>query len=146
MASVHDVAKYIIEKQGNMSAMKMQKLVYYAQAWSLVWDEVALFSESIHAWANGPVVPELYEAHRGQFSISGWPLGDPENINEDGKETIDVVLGYYGKLNPQQLSDLTHHERPWRDARHGIPDGERGSAVISLEAMSEYYSSIQPNE
>ena len=56
MMTVLDVAAYILERQGSMTTMKLQKLVYYCQAWSLVWDERPLFDESIEAWANGPVL------------------------------------------------------------------------------------------
>ena len=70
MADVFDVAKYILEKQGSMTTMKLQKLVYYSQAWSVVWDEKPIFEERIEAWASGPVVRELYEEHRGMFIIS----------------------------------------------------------------------------
>ena len=63
--SVHDVAAYILKKQGEMSAMKLQKLVYYSQAWSLVWDEKPLFRAQIEAWANGPVVRSLYDVGGG---------------------------------------------------------------------------------
>jgi uncharacterized phage-associated protein len=59
MASAHDVAAYILSRQGRMTAMKLQKLVYYSQAWSVVWDERPLFPEKIEAWANGPVVRDL---------------------------------------------------------------------------------------
>ena len=51
---VFDVAAYILEQKGSMTTMKLQKLVYYSQAWSLVWDEKPLFEEAIEAWANGP--------------------------------------------------------------------------------------------
>ena len=57
--SVFDVAAYILDKLGPISTIKLQKLVYYCQAWSLVWDEEPLFSERIEAWVNGPVVREL---------------------------------------------------------------------------------------
>ena len=70
MASVYDVAAYILEKQGAMTTWKLQKLVYYSQAWSLVWDDDVLFPEEIEAWANGPVVRELYHAHRGKYRVS----------------------------------------------------------------------------
>ena len=43
MATVFDVARYILEKYGPLSAMKLQKMVYYSQAWSLVWDDAPLF-------------------------------------------------------------------------------------------------------
>ncbi len=63
MATVFDVAAYILEQYSAIPTMKLQKLIYYCQAWSLVWDEEPLFSEDIEAWANGPVVRSLYEAH-----------------------------------------------------------------------------------
>ena len=70
MATVFDVAFYILDKLGDMSTMKLQKLCYYAQAWSLAWDGVPLFNEDFQAWANGPVCRELYEFHRGEFLIN----------------------------------------------------------------------------
>lgn len=143
MVSAHDVAAYILRKQGRMSAMKLQKLVYYAQAWSLVWDDVPLFRERIEAWANGPVVRELYDVHRGMFDVTVWPQGNENALNDDERETVDVVVEYYGDKNAQYLSDLTHSEAPWRNARRGIPEGERGNAEITLEHMMEYYSSLQ---
>jgi uncharacterized phage-associated protein len=69
MAAVLDVAQFILRRHGPMSAMKLQKLVCYSQAWSLVWDEKRLFPARIEAWANGPVVTKLYQAHRGQFRV-----------------------------------------------------------------------------
>ncbi len=63
MISVLDVAAYILKKKEKISAWKLQKLVYYCQAWSLVWDEEPMFEEEIHAWINGPVSPDLYEKH-----------------------------------------------------------------------------------
>lgn len=145
MATAHDVAVYIIEKLGGISAMRLQKLVYYSQAWSLVWDDAPMFEEPIQAWANGPVVPELYEKHKGQFRIDAWPYGDSNCLTSENKETIDVVLGAYGDKNAQQLSDLTHREDPWRNARGIMSPSERGNIVITHEAMMDYYSSLPAN-
>lgn len=142
MATAHDVAAYVIEKTGPVSAMKLQKLVYYSQAWSSVWDDEPLFDDRIEAWANGPVVRSLYGRHRGEFKVSSWATGDPSALTSNQKESIDRVLGYYGSMNAQQLSDLTHSERPWIDARVGLADGERGEEEISLASMSEYYSGL----
>lgn len=69
MASVFDVAVAILEKSGPMTAMKLQKLVYYCQAWHLVWEDKPMFPERIEAWASGPIVPDLYAAHKGKFKI-----------------------------------------------------------------------------
>jgi uncharacterized phage-associated protein len=142
MVSAHDVAAYIVKEHGPLSAMKLQKLVYYSQAWSLVWDDRQLFRESVEAWANGPVVRELYERHRGQFELCDWPWGNVAVLDGEARETVDAVLQYYGPRSAQWLSDLTHREDPWREAREGIPDGERGAAKISLATMAEYYGSL----
>jgi uncharacterized phage-associated protein len=145
--SALDVAAYILKHGGEMTAMKLQKLVYYAQAWSLVWDETPLFHEPIKAWANGPVVYELYDRHRGQFRVdqSSVTLGDPERLNRQQRETVDAVLGFYGQKSAQYLSDLTHAESPWRDARGDCPPGDRCDNEITLAFMNEYYSSLLPD-
>ena len=75
-----DVAAYILREQGKMPAMKLQKLVYYSQAWSLVWDDKSLFRDRIEAWANGPVIRNLYKAHRGQFLVSKYSWWRPRKI------------------------------------------------------------------
>ncbi|MBL8173922.1 MAG: DUF4065 domain-containing protein [Bryobacterales bacterium] len=49
--------------------MELQKLVYYSEAWSLVWEALPLFRARIEAWANGSVVPQLYRLHRGTQMI-----------------------------------------------------------------------------
>lgn len=146
MANVFDVASYILEKTGRISTMKLQKLCYYSQAWSLVWDDKPLFEEEFEAWANGPVCRELFSIHRGEFSIEADEI--PENmlsndgLTTDEKETIDVVLKSYGSKNAQWLSTLTHLEDPWNNARIGIPDGVACSNIITKESMAMYYGSL----
>lgn len=141
MANVFDVAQYILDCRGSMSAMKLQKLVYYSQAWSTVWDDNCLFREDIQAWRNGPVAPALWEEHRGQFRVEKISKGTPSNLKSDQRETIDKVLDFYAKMDAQWLSDLTHMEDPWKDT---WDEGRGKNDVISLESMSEYYSSIEP--
>lgn len=145
MPSVHDVAAYILSRRSPLTAMKLQKLVYYCQAWSLVWDEAPIFDEDIEAWANGPVVRDLYERHRGMFRVFTWD-GNPDALNADEKQTVDKVVEFYGNLSSQELSNLTHQERPWRLARKGMSSDERGSNVITLASMHEYYSSLVEEE
>ena len=146
MADVFDVAKYILEKQGSMTTMKLQKLVYYSQAWSVVWDEKPLFAEEIQAWASGPVVRELYDEHKGEFQISVLDKGNTDNLKSEEKETIDAVLQAYGDKPAQWLSDLTHMEKPWNEAREGIPIGQNCENAITLASMAEYYSGLLPSQ
>jgi len=146
MANVFDVAKYILEKKGPMTTMKLQKLVYYSQAWSVVWDEKPIFEERIEAWASGPVVRELYDEHKGMFQISDLNKGNTDNLKPEEKETIDTVLQAYGDKPAQWLSDLTHMEKPWNEAREGIPIGQNCENEITLASMSEYYSGLTPSQ
>lgn len=142
MANVFDVAAYILEQRGPMTTWKLQKLAYYAQAWSLVWDDDAIFPEEIQAWANGPVVRELYNAHRGKFRIGVMPSGSSEKLTAEQKDTIELVLEFYGDKTPQWLSDLTHMESPWKETRSGLSDGARTDRVIPKEQIAEYYGSL----
>ena len=141
MATVLDVAEYLLERMGPMTTMKLQKLAYYAQAWSLVWDEAPLFDEPIEAWANGPVVPQLFQAHKGQFTVQSVG-GCSAHLSEAQRESIDAVVEFYGCRTSQWLSDLTHQEEPWQKARADVPDGERGHAVMSHGALADYYSNL----
>lgn len=144
MANVLDVSKYILLKLGEMTTMKLQKLAYYCQAWSLAWDGVPLFNEDFQAWANGPVCPELFAVHKGQFVINASMLGVAPDFAFSAiqQETLDNVLSYYGDREPQWLSELTHKERPWRDARIGVPIGENCTKVIEKDLMQEYYGGL----
>ncbi len=145
MAAVADVAKYILKSLRGTTHMKLQKLLYYSQAWSLVWDDRPLFNAQIEAWANGPVVPLIYHRLKGRFDVRAidLPEADPARLTDDEQETVDVVLKYYGDKPSQWLSDLTHMEPPWRNARKGVSDGERSSQLITHAAMAEYYGSLE---
>ena len=139
VASVLDVAAYILEKRGPMTAMKLQKLCYYSKAWHLVWEERPLFSNRIEAWANGPVIPDLYRQHRGHFRVEAIPEGSPAWLDENECESIDIVLEAYGPRSAHDLSELSHREDPWRDARKGTPEGARSQSEITDEALMEYF-------
>lgn len=142
MATAHDVAAHILKSCGSLTAMKLQKLVYYSQAWHLVWDDELLFDETVEAWANGPVVRELYDEHRGQYTVTAWSKGDGSNLTESERATVDSVTSFYGSKSAFWLSELTHKEAPWKDAREGIPKGVRSSQEITPAAMAEFYGSL----
>jgi uncharacterized phage-associated protein len=110
-----------------------------------VWEERRLFPEVIEAWANGPVVRELYNRHRGTLRVENSAIfGDPELLELNERETVDAVLAAYGDKAAHWLSELTHQEDPWRLARErgGLRDRERGNAEIELGDMFEYYDGL----
>ena len=88
------------------------------------------------------MVRELYDEHKGMFNVDSLPKGVPTALTQDETETVDAVLDFYGDRSSQWLSDLTHQEDPWRDARKGLLPGQRGSQEITLAAMAEYYGSL----
>lgn len=123
--------------------MKLQKLCYYAQSWSLVWDDKPLFDDDYAAWGNGPVCPTLFQFSQGQFSVSAKEMqGSSDTLNEEQKETIQAVLNYYGDKDAQWLNRLTHMEDPWKEARRGTPTGAPSHQLITKESMAMYYGGL----
>jgi len=122
--------------------LKLQKLVYYAQAWSLAARGKPLFDEDIQAWAHGPVVPSLFRAFR-DYGMD--PIPAPASVPRLDSETVELlgeVLEVYGEHSARKLEQLTHRERPWRDARGDLPPEARSDAVITKAAMQSYYSEL----
>lgn len=143
MANIFDIADKLIELEGSMSTMKLQKLCYYSQAWSLAWTGSPLFNEDFQAWANGPVCPELFNYHKGQFKISSpMPKSRLTSLTEDQLEIIMKVYEDYGDDTGAELSVMTHQEKPWLNARKGSPEGARSETIISQESMKTYYSNL----
>ena len=140
MATVHDVASAIIKRLGSTTAMKLEKLVYYCQGWHLARFNIPLFDEPIEAWRQGPVVPALYRQHRGQYTVSEWPHGDPDRLNQDELQTIAWVTQEYGPFSAIELSRMTHRELPWRAARGTLPESAPSSERVNTNMMKLFYS------
>lgn len=138
-ASVLDVAEFILEEIGPLTGWKLQKLVYYAQAWSLAWDGVPLFNERIEAWENGPVAPDLWNVHRGRYEVTKV-RGSPARLSEDARATVRAVIGLYGKHEGEWLADLTHREAPWADVRGDLGPRDSCRSEITQAAMRTYYA------
>ncbi len=138
-----DVAQAVLERTGPLDTLNFQKLVYYCQAWHLAWLGTPLFPNRIEAWANGPVIPDLYYQHRGSFSIHEVSGGNANALTQAQQRIVKAVVAGYGHLHGRQLAHLTHEELPWRLARQGLAPGERGSRQISPETMAEFYSAIE---
>jgi prophage protein (ps3) len=145
--TIFDAAYYILTKINQTTFMNLQRLCYYAQAWSITWDKFALFEEEFEAWAGGPVCPELYNifdlpkdlnvnADKLKPYISGYCF------SKDEKETLDFVIKVYSNKEPHWLSELIRKEDPWRKTRDDLSIKEPSNAIISKKMMSEYYSSL----
>lgn len=144
VVSAFDVARYILKKIKQCSTMKLHKLLYYCQCWNLVWEEKPLFYQPIEAWANGPVVRDVFNFHKGLYFISfdDFTIGNEQALSASQKRNVDEVLEFYGKKTAQWLIDQTHSEDPWRNARIGMGIGDAGANVITLDSMHSYYASL----
>ena len=141
MLSVVDVARYILSKFDSVTTMKLQKLTFYAQAHSLGSKGKPLFEEDFQAWVGGPVSPALFQKHRGKFLISPGFLGDESDpLPVETARVIDEVLGALGNKSGNELSDRTHREDPWVQARGDRAPDSLGGDVISQRAIQEFYS------
>jgi len=142
-AKVLDVAQYAqMLLPRSATYMQLQKIVYYAQAESLVRYDKPLFKEKIEAWSAGPVVRELYEQHRGLKYINDKQIGDVSHLSMEQKTCIDWAIQKYGKMDGDTLSHLTHIEDPWRRTRKGLKPGEHSDREISVRMIQKYYSDL----
>lgn len=139
--SVVDVATYILERTDTITTMKLQKLAFYSQAQHLAQYGVQLFPEDFQAWRGGPVVPELCALHRGKFLIRPGELegGDSSTLTDHERSVIDNVCAAMGHATGAELSERTHRESPWLDARNGRKPSEPSDTVITQDAMHSYY-------
>ncbi len=141
MTSVKDVSKIVIQKSPEpISNLKLQKLLYYVQGWSLAIHNRIAFHEEIQAWVHGPVVPAaFYEYKHFRWNPIEIP---PETVSISASEIshVENVLGTYGSFTAYQLESLTHEEDPWIDARVGLDPQTSSRAVITPEAMKSFFS------
>lgn len=140
VADAHDVAAAILDRTGSITTMKLQKLVYYSQAWQLVFHHIPLFEDRIEAWAEGPVTRVLSDAHRRRYSVESWPQGNPSNLTAQEIRTIDWVVDKYSSFSAEALSRMSHMDSPWRVTRGILADGSRSNAEIPRERIRIFYS------
>lgn len=141
-----DVGRYFLylanQEKKPITNKKLQKLVYYAQAWSLVLNNKKLFSEPIEAWVHGPAVRSLYVQYKrfGFEPIVEEVNSDTLKVSDNAKELLDNVWKIYGKMDAGYLEMLTHSEKPWQEAREGLQSSESSGNEISLKTMRSYYA------
>lgn len=135
-----DVASALLSQLGPMSAMKLQKLVYYVQATSLARDHVPAFDEDIQAWRDGPVVRSLYERHAGTREVSDVRDATDSHLDPRLWEIVIDVVDRYGPLEAEELSDISHREEPWRVTRGGLSPEVNSERPIPKALIESFYA------
>ena len=141
------IAKYFIwkaNKEGvKLTNKKLQKLIYYAQAWNMVFKNKPLFDDKIEAWIHGPAVFSIYQEYKKYgFSTINEKVKDIEVVDIPSKDVLDKVWNTYKGYDAKYLEILTHSETPWQKARAHLDVNESSKAIISLEDMKKYYSAL----
>lgn len=156
---IEDIARYIgltsIIKGLSISPLKLQKLLYYVQAWYMVFygRENVPFSDKPQAWVNGPVYPTVYRQYKDKaanmcdhLKATDFYEGIPEEglgaltagMNLD-YELLESIILLYGSKSQNDLIFLTHSEKPWVEKREGLRPFDRSERELSLETMYSYY-------
>jgi len=148
---INDACDYIImkltEAGQDLNNLKLQKLLYYVQAWHLAFYGKPLYKdkEDFQAWIHGPVSREIYDRFQDKGLYSEIT---EDNMTKDYDFTIlvekelshiDVILETYAVFSGTQLEHMTHEEEPWIKAREGYRPSERCEVNIDNKLMESYY-------
>ncbi len=135
------VARWFIDRaaaaDAELSNMKLQKLLYYAQGRYLARTGSPLFGADIEAWNHGPVVARVYGECKAsgngpiRIDLSTWPAGKVDRVAE---QILSAVWVEEGSLAAWKLRQMTHQEPPWKDAYDGTP-----RKVIPVSAIHEHF-------
>lgn len=150
MMTVDDCADYIIYKLNEdgrpLNVLKLQKLMYYVQAWHLAYHRSPMFHGPFEAWIHGPVNPTLYARFRrshqlyGMVTVADVKSGfDPGQLDQDDRAFIDSVIEAYGGFSGSQLEEISHRELPWQKARGSLGPTERCETQIDEQTMGDFY-------
>jgi uncharacterized phage-associated protein len=130
------------ERGEHLTNLKLQKLLFYSDAWNLALFDIELFPEQFQAWVHGPVLLSQYN----RFKKYKWqPITDeikrPKLDAQKSAHLIEIV-DIFGSETAVALELMTHRELPWLDARGGILPTEPSTALISKSITREYYKSL----
>lgn len=142
------IAHYFMAKsreQGrtDFTNKKLQKLMFYAQAWSLVLNNQPIIDDKFEAWIHGAAIPALYRVYKdyGWSNITeAFDTSEFSQLTNEERELLDDVWTVYGQnYDADYLELLNHSEEPWQKARQDVAPFESSNAEISEAVMKEFY-------
>lgn len=152
MRTINQICDYIIfrlksEENVPLSNIKLQKLLYYTQAWHLAFHKKELFDGKFEAWIHGPVNREVYSRFNNTkymfseiYSTDIIDTNITEKLSEEEIKHINIILEHYAKYSGVELEDMSHKEEPWIRAREGYEPNQRCVVEIDNEFLGEYFS------
>ncbi len=133
------------ERGENLTNLKLQKLLYYAQAWHLALRNAPLFDEDFQAWVHGPVLPSQYLRFRSfQWRPIMLEVTRPD-VASDEAAFLNEIVDVFGSETAVALELMTHRETPWIEARGTLAPDAASSNLISKQSMQQFYRSLGAN-
>lgn len=126
-----------------LTHLRLQKLLYYAQAWSLIVRESELFSDDLEAWRQGPVVPSVankLQDGQGANTIRLEAFADTPDLQGEQAEFVRRVWESYNPHSACQHSRMAHEEQPWCKAWGNRGGDANGTVPIAIEDLENFFS------
>ena len=134
----NDVANWILfeAKRQNipLTHMKLQKLLYYAQAYMIGMTGEPLFDNQIQAWKHGPVIPDVYHKY-SKYGGSVISDLDGEVAPDEYAYFISDLVQEKGHYSAYELRNMTHNEQSWNKAISG-------NGIVTPEMLNEEFTPI----
>ena len=145
MERIIDVAQYIYDEYKQQSGevideMKLHKLLYLSQRESLAITNEPLFPEAFEGWKYGPVSKEV----RALYTEDGMYYEDRRPLSAEATYIVKNVILQYGGLASWKLSEISHKEISWRNARKDLAPGENGNRPLSIDDIRKDAEKVRP--
>lgn len=152
--TANDIAAWFIDRSNKVKIdekavegitnLKLQKIVFFAQAASLALNNVTLFNDRIEAWQYGPVIPNIYDKYKNcKNNVIPKPIGKPKNIDHKTEELLETIWEFFGGYSAFQLVKITHRQQPWIEAYN---DGQGAHSEMSTEKIRLFYQNVFSKE
>lgn len=152
MANIINVAKYLLtlaeSSNTNISPLKLQKLLYYCEGWTIAITDEELFPrENFQAWVHGPVNLRTYHAFNTSYGMFD-PIDTPKSALLDASVTVEQraiinrVFEVYNQHSGTQLEMMTHAEKPWIEARGTLEANMHSDKIINKATMRIEFAQI----
>jgi uncharacterized phage-associated protein len=146
MTTAENVADHLLaladERGVEVNNLKLQKLLYYAQAWHLGRFGSPLFPEKFQAWSTGPAIPALYWKYKPWSIRHIGTHGEPPVFDAAINQLLREVADEYMPIDEYDLASLTYRETPFRNARGGVDLSEPCEAELSETDMRDYFGHL----
>lgn len=146
MYNIFTIANWFLQQE-SMDHKKLQKLCYYAQAWSLALNNKRLIDDVFEGWAHGPVCRNLWnhlKKYPYYYKISSKEFEQQSEIinNTEDLKLLDRIWETYKEYDGIDLECMTHNETPWINTRSKLSNYEIGKEIINEDDMRDYYSKL----